>query len=775
MNPGAMSAIQRSRIPSRALGMPSSAPGMPSSAPGMPSSALGMPSSALGMPSSALGMPSSPLGMPSSALGMPSSALGMPSSALGMPSSALGMPSSPLGMPSSPLGMPSSALGIPSSALGMSSSALGMPSSPLGIPSSALGMPSSPLGMPSSALGMPSPALGMPSSALGMPSSPLGMPSSPLGMPSSPLGMPSSPLGMPSSPLGMPSSPLGMPSSPLGMPSSALGMASFFLMTSSTARGTPTGGSATSYPQPATSSSSRTTPASPRHHPHFGRWLRRLRRPHPDSRGHRATLPHDIEGAPRGDAMPRTIRAPRGNTLSCKGWVQEAAMRMLMNNLDPDVAERPADLVVYGGTGKAARDWPSFDRIVASLQALENDQTLLVQSGKPVGILQTHQDAPRVLLANSNLVGQWSNWEHFWELEKKGLMMYGQMTAGSWIYIGTQGILQGTYETFAQAGRTHFGTDDLAGRGDSPAGLGGMGGAQPLAATMNNAVFLGVEIDEARAKRRVETRYLDKVTSDLDEALRWVDQGHGRPERPSRWAWWGTRATSIPELVRRRVHPICHRPDLRARPLNGYVPSDLSLQAAAELRARDPRPTSPAPARAWPSRSPRCSTCSARGAMCSITATTSGPRREIAGLENAFGFPWLRPRLHPPPLLRRARALPVGGALGRSGRHRSHRPGHRRALSGEEGAPSMAEARERAGPSSRGCPRESVAGLWRTRQGRTGLQRFRRPEGGLGAHRHRPRPPRLRLGGQPQPRDGVHEGRLRRRRGLAASQRAGER
>ena len=196
--------------------------------------------------------------------------------------------------------------------------------------------------------------------------------------------------------------------------------------------------------------------------------------------------------------MSRVIRAPRGTEKSCKGWVQEAALRMLMNNLDPDVTERPEDLVVYGGTGKAARDWESFDRIVASLRALADDETLLVQSGKPVGILKTHENAPRVLLANSNLVGKWATWEHFWELEKKGLMMYGQMTAGSWIYIGTQGIVQGTYETFAQAGRTHFGTDDLAGRVILSGGLGGMGGAQPLAATMCNAVFLGVEIDPER-------------------------------------------------------------------------------------------------------------------------------------------------------------------------------------------------------------------------------------------------------------------------------------
>jgi len=286
--------------------------------------------------------------------------------------------------------------------------------------------------------------------------------------------------------------------------------------------------------------------------------------------------------------MSRVIRASRGSTLSCKGWVQEAALRMLMNNLDPEVAERPEDLVVYGGTGKAARDWPSFDRIVSSLQSLGDEETLLVQSGKPVGILRTHPDAPRVLIANSNLVGHWANWEHFNELEKKGLMMYGQMTAGSWIYIGTQGILQGTYETFAAAGRFHFGSEDLAGRLILSGGLGGMGGAQPLAATMNNAVFLGVEIDPTRAQRRVETRYLDVVAKDLDEALALAkDAQHKRIGRSI--AIIGNAASVFRELYRRGIKPDLVTDQTSAHdPLNGYIPTDLSLQAAAELRNRDP-------------------------------------------------------------------------------------------------------------------------------------------------------------------------------------------
>src|SRR5919106_7064007 len=219
--------------------------------------------------------------------------------------------------------------------------------------------------------------------------------------------------------------------------------------------------------------------------------------------------------------MPNPIRAPRGPELSCRGWQQEAAMRMLMNNLDPDVAERPEDLVVYGGTGKAARSWEAFDAIVRTLRTLGDDETLLIQSGKPVGVFRTHAGAPRVLLANSNLVGDWATWERFRELERAGLIMYGQMTAGSWIYIGTQGILQGTCETFGAVAREHFG-GSLRGRWVLTGGMGGMGGAQPLAATMNEASILVVEVDPQRIERRVKTRYCDRMTHDLDEALRWT-------------------------------------------------------------------------------------------------------------------------------------------------------------------------------------------------------------------------------------------------------------
>jgi urocanate hydratase len=282
------------------------------------------------------------------------------------------------------------------------------------------------------------------------------------------------------------------------------------------------------------------------------------------------------------------IRAARGGALSCRGWVQEAALRMLMNNLDPEVAERPEDLVVYGGTGKAARDWESYRRIVAALRALGDDETLLVQSGKPVGVLGTHPDAPRVLIANSNLVPRWATWEHFWELERRGLIMFGQMTAGSWIYIGSQGIVQGTFETFAQAGRTHFGSDDLSGRLVLSGGLGGMGGAQPLAATVLGAAFLGVEIDPARIDRRIATGYLDERADDLDDALRRLERAR-RERRPLSVGLLGNAADVYRELARRGIAPDLVTDQTSAHdPLNGYVPADVPLAGAAELRLRDP-------------------------------------------------------------------------------------------------------------------------------------------------------------------------------------------
>ncbi|WP_277673722.1 urocanate hydratase [Piscibacillus halophilus] len=283
----------------------------------------------------------------------------------------------------------------------------------------------------------------------------------------------------------------------------------------------------------------------------------------------------------------KTIRAPRGTELNTKGWVQEAALRMLMNNLDPEVAENPDELVVYGGIGKAARNWESFEAIVSTLKKLEEDETLLVQSGKPVAVFKSHKDAPRVLLANSNLVPAWANWDHFRELEKKGLMMYGQMTAGSWIYIGTQGILQGTYETFAEAARQHFG-GSLRGTLTVTAGLGGMGGAQPLAVTMNDGVVITVEVDESRIKRRIEHRYLDQMATSLDEALEMAKQAKADGQ-PLSIGLLGNAADILPELVERGEIPDLVTDQTSAHdPLNGYLPSGYSMEQGADLRQSDP-------------------------------------------------------------------------------------------------------------------------------------------------------------------------------------------
>jgi urocanate hydratase len=289
-----------------------------------------------------------------------------------------------------------------------------------------------------------------------------------------------------------------------------------------------------------------------------------------------------------GTQVPTSIRAPRGNSITCKGWQQEAAMRMLMNNLDEEVAERPQDLVVYGGTGRAARSWEAYHAIVETLKKLENDETLLVQSGKPVGVFKTHDYAPRVLIANSNLVGHWSNWEKFNELERAGLMMYGQMTAGSWIYIGSQGIVQGTFETFSAAGEKHF-SGDLAGKLIVSGGMGGMGGAQPLAATMTGAAFLGIDVDPERIKKRLKTGYCDFMVNSVDEALRILKNAVRKKENVS-VGLVGNCADVIPELAARGVVPDILTDQTSAHdPLNGYVPNGMTFAEALELRQRDPK------------------------------------------------------------------------------------------------------------------------------------------------------------------------------------------
>ena len=338
----------------------------------------------------------------------------------------------------------------------------------------------------------------------------------------------------------------------------------------------------------------------------------------------------------------RVIRAPRGTELRCRSWQQEAALRMLMNNLDPEVGERPEELVVYGGIGKAARNWACFDAIVRELQSLGNDETLLVQSGKPVGVFKTHEDAPRVLISNSMLVPAWATWEHFYELDRKGLMMFGQMTAGSWIYIGTQGILQGTYETFAEAARQHFGPS-LKGRLVLTAGLGGMGGAQPLAATMNEGVLIAVEVDRHRIQRRLETEYLDVMTEDLEDAL-----GRAREateaRRPLSIGLLGNAADVIPEIVRRGVVPDLVTDQTSAHdPLNGYVPNGMSYEQALDLRKQDP-PRYMAEARRSMGEHVRAMLAlKERGSVVFDYGNNIRAEAQKAGVENAFDFPGFVP------------------------------------------------------------------------------------------------------------------------------------
>ena len=338
----------------------------------------------------------------------------------------------------------------------------------------------------------------------------------------------------------------------------------------------------------------------------------------------------------------RTIRAPRGTTLSCRSWQQEAALRMLMNNLDPEVAERPQDLVVYGGIGRAARNWECYDAIVRSLRELGDDETLLVQSGKPVGVFRTHEGAPRVLISNSMLVPAWATWEHFYELDRKGLMMYGQMTAGSWIYIGTQGILQGTYETFAEAARQHFG-GTLRGRLVLTAGLGGMGGAQPLAATMNDGVLIAVEVDRHRIERRLETRYLDAMAETVDEALVRAREAQAAGT-PLSIGLLGNAADVLAQLVRRGVVPDLVTDQTSAHdPLNGYVPNRMSYEAALELRRDDPARYMAEARRSMAEHVRSMLEFKARGSVVFDYGNNIRAEAQKAGVANAFDFPGFVP------------------------------------------------------------------------------------------------------------------------------------
>jgi urocanate hydratase len=340
--------------------------------------------------------------------------------------------------------------------------------------------------------------------------------------------------------------------------------------------------------------------------------------------------------------MRREIRAPRGTAISCKSWQQEAALRMLMNNLDPEVAERPEDLVVYGGIGRAARNWDCFDAIVRCLRALENDETLLVQSGKPVGVFRTHADAPRVLLSNSMLVPAWATWDHFHELDRKGLIMFGQMTAGSWIYIGTQGILQGTYETFAEAARQHFG-GSLRGRLVLTAGLGGMGGAQPLAATMNEGVMIAVEVDRHRIERRLETGYLDAMAEDLGDAVARAHEAM-KAGRPLSIGLLGNAADLLPECVRRGIVPDLLTDQTSAHdPLNGYVPNRMTYEAALALRLKDPQRCAAEARRSMGEHVRAMLDLRKRGAVTFDYGNNIRAEAQKAGVTDAFDFPGFVP------------------------------------------------------------------------------------------------------------------------------------
>ncbi|AIE34925.1 urocanate hydratase [Bacillus thuringiensis] len=342
------------------------------------------------------------------------------------------------------------------------------------------------------------------------------------------------------------------------------------------------------------------------------------------------------------EKVQQTIRAPRGTELQTKGWVQEAALRMLMNNLDPEVAEKPEELVVYGGIGRAARNWESYQAIVDSLKTLESDETLLVQSGKPVAIFKSHADAPRVLLANSNLVPKWANWDHFRELEKKGLMMYGQMTAGSWIYIGTQGILQGTYETFGEAARQHF-DGSLKGTLTLTAGLGGMGGAQPLAVTMNGGVVIAIDVDKRSIDRRIEKRYCDMYTESLEEALT-VANEYKEKKEPISIGLLGNAAEILPELVKRNITPDLVTDQTSAHdPLNGYIPVGYTLEEAAKLREEDPERYVQLSKESMTKHVEAMLAMQEKGA---ITFDYGNNIRQVAfdeGLKNAFDFPGFVP------------------------------------------------------------------------------------------------------------------------------------
>ena len=451
------------------------------------------------------------------------------------------------------------------------------------------------------------------------------------------------------------------------------------------------------------------------------------------------------------------IRAPRGTTLSCKGWQQEAALRMLMNNLDEEVGERPQDLVVYGGTGKAARNWECYHAIVRALKALENDETLLVQSGKPVGVFKTHEYAPRVLIANSNLVGHLSNWEKFNELERAGLMMYGQMTAGSWIYIGSQGIIQGTYETFNAAGDKHFG-GDLSGKLIVSGGMGGMGGAQPLAATMTGAAFLGIDVDPERIKKRLKTGYCDFLVTTLDEALRILKNAVRKKENIS-VGLVGNCARHDSGIGRaRRGAGHSYRSDSAHDPLNGYVPNGMTLEAAAGVAQERSEGLSGAVAGCHgAARGGRCCGCRRWVRSRSTTATTFARLPSSAGVKNAYDFPGFVPEYIRPLFCEGRGPFRWAALSGEAVRHCRHRRSGAGAVSRERSSARWIElARKRI--KFQGLPAR-ICWLGYGERARFGLAINELVKQGQdqGADRDWPRSSGLRVGGIALPRNREHE------------------
>ena len=471
-------------------------------------------------------------------------------------------------------------------------------------------------------------------------------------------------------------------------------------------------------------------------------------------------------------AGPRPVRAPRGTDLSCKGWPQEAAMRMLMNNLDPEVAEHPDQLIVYGGSGRAARSWPAFDAIVRSLQDLADDETLLVQSGKPVGIVRTHEWAPRVLIANSLLVPEWANWEEFRRLEALGLTMYGQMTAGSWIYIGTQGILQGTYETFAAVAAKRFG-GTLAGTITLTAGLGGMGGAQPLAVTMNGGVALCIDCDPSRIERRIEQGYLDVAADNLDDAVRRAIAARDAGT-PLSIGLLGNAAEVLPALLGQSFPADIVTDQTSAHDPLSYLPRGVAFEDMEALRAEDPAGFTHRAEESMAAHVEAMVGFMDAGAEVFDYGNSIRGEARAGRLHPGVRLPRLRARLHPAAVLRGQGAVPVGRAVRRPEGHRRHRRGRARPVPGERAAGPLDQDGPGEGPLPGAARPDLLAGLRRAQPGRRPVQRAGPAGRHQRAHRDRPRPPGHRLGRLALPGDRGHGRRLRRHRRLADPQRAGQ-